>query len=262
MSQSPDTVNKDTAHATIVISRDVGAAKAGADSIASAMLCTAGGKTACGKCRSCRLAAEGIHPDIIYISRQKDDKGKLKREIYVDQIRQMAADAWVLPQESEKKVYIIPEAHKMNVQAQNAALKILEEPPEWAAFILCTESAERLLPTVRSRCAVVEAKSERAFAPDPRALDFLKLAAAGDPAGLCAFWVELESMDADGLGELLDNTGSLISAVLLGSFRFDALSPRELKRLLDLCGRGRDYLKLNVSVKHVLGLMNVLSIQK
>lgn len=262
MSTFPDAVKKNIAHATIVASPDNEAARAQAGIIAASLLCTEGRETACGGCRSCRLAAEGIHPDIIFISRQKDEKGKLKREIYVDQIRQMAADAWVLPQESEKKVYIITEAHKMNVQAQNAALKILEEPPAWAAFILCTESVDRLLPTVCSRCAVIEAKTERDFSPEPRALDFLELATKGDPAALCAFWVELESTDSEKLGDLLGNIGSLISAILLGSYRFEGLSPRELQRLLDLCGRGQEYLKLNVSVKHVLGLMNVLSIQK
>lgn len=262
MSTFPEGMSQSIAHATVVSSRDNAAAIAEAETIASALLCTEGGKTACGRCRSCRLAAGGVHPDIIYISRQKDEKGRLKREIYVDQIRQMAADTWVLPQESEKKVYIIPEAHKMNVQAQNAALKILEEPPAWAAFILCTESVDSLLPTVRSRCTVVEARAESAFSPEPRALDLLELAAKGDAAELCAFWVELESLDGEGLTELLEGISSLISAILLGSFRFEGLSPRELKRLLDLCGRGREYLKLNVSVKHVLGLMNVLSIQK
>ena len=262
MSAFHDAMSKSIAHATIVASRDAEAARTGAEAAAAALLCAEGGKKACGRCRSCRLAAGGVHPDIIYISRQKDEKGKLKREIYVDQIRQMAADAWILPQESEKKVYIIPEAHKMNVQAQNAALKILEEPPAWTAFILCTESVDRLLPTVRSRCTVVEARAESVFSPEPRALNFLELAAKGDAAGLCAFWVELESMDGEGLRELLESISSLISAILLGSCRFEGLSPRELKRLLDLCGRGQEYLKLNVSVKHVLGLMNVLSIQK
>ena len=108
----------------------------------------------------------------------------------------------------------------------------------------------------------MEARAESVFSPEPRALNFLELAAKGDAAGLCAFWVELESMDGEGLRELLESISSLISAILLGSCRFEGLSPRELKRLLDLCGRGQEYLKLNVSVKHVLGLMNVLSIQK
>ena len=65
-----------------------------------------------------------------------DDKGRPKREIMVDQVRAMAADASILPNEAERKVYVIHEAELMNESAQNAALKLLEEPPAWVVFIL------------------------------------------------------------------------------------------------------------------------------
>jgi len=250
-------------HACIVASPSQEAARAEAVRMAAAMLCTGEGDKPCGTCRSCRLVNGGIHPDVSFISRPLDDKGKQKREIYVDQIRRMAADAWILPQEADRKVYIITEAHKMNIQAQNAALKILEEPPEWVRFILCADNAEELLPTVRSRCTLVrvEEKGKNA-ATSPEAEQFLKLATEGRRDELCAFWVGLESLDSQGLTELLESVEALISAKLLDGKSGGEISPRELNRLLELCRRVLEYLRLNVSVKHVLGLMNVLSAEK
>ena len=124
--------------------------------LAAAAVCTASGPVPCMKCRSCRKVAEGIHPDVISVARLVDDKGRQKKEITVDQVRRMAADSYVLPNEAARKVYIIEDADMMNVQAQNAALKLLEEPPAGVMFILCAENAQLLLPTVRSRCATAE----------------------------------------------------------------------------------------------------------
>ena len=82
------------------------------------------------------------------IERRTDDKGKQKREIAVDQIRQMVFDAVARPQTAEHKVYVVRDAQLMNTAAQNAALKLLEEPPASAAFILCAANTAMLLPTV------------------------------------------------------------------------------------------------------------------
>ena len=79
-----------------------------------------------------------------------DSKGNLKRDITVDQIREISADAYILPNEADRKVYIINEAEKMNLSAQNASLKLLEEPPNGAVLLLCTDNPSALLPTVRS----------------------------------------------------------------------------------------------------------------
>ena len=66
--------------------------------------------------------AEDIHPDVITLGRLEDDKGRLKREIGVDQIRSLSADAYIMPNEAGRKVYLIREAETMNIPAQNAAL--------------------------------------------------------------------------------------------------------------------------------------------
>jgi DNA polymerase-3 subunit delta' len=126
--------------------------------LAAGILCTGDGKRPCGKCASCGKIARNTHPDLILVSRLPDSKGNLKRDITVDQIREVCADAYILPNEADRKVYIINEAEKMNVQAQNALLKTLEEPPEYAVIIILTTNVDALLPTILSRCVVLNMK--------------------------------------------------------------------------------------------------------
>ena len=119
--------------------------------LAAAAVCDDSLHAPCGKCRACRKADANIHPDIITVERLTDDKGKKKREIIVDQVRDMNSDACILPNEASRKVYIIDEADTMNLAAQNAALKLLEEPPADVLFLLTAPSAATVLQTVRSR---------------------------------------------------------------------------------------------------------------
>ncbi|MBO5340460.1 MAG: DNA polymerase III subunit delta [Oscillospiraceae bacterium] len=115
--------------------------------LARAMVCSDGGTRPCGLCPGCKKAAAGIHPDIITVSREADHK-----EILVDQVRQMRSDAFIRPNEAARKVYIIEDADSLNENAQNAMLKLLEEGPAYAAFLLLVENPGSLLITVRSRC--------------------------------------------------------------------------------------------------------------
>ena len=95
---------------------------------------------ACGKCQSCRQAVSGNQPDIIRVTHEKPGT------ISVDDIReQVNNDIVIRPYSSRYKIYIIPEADLMTVQAQNALLKTIEEPPEYAVIMLLTENAETLL---------------------------------------------------------------------------------------------------------------------
>ena len=114
--------------------------------LAAALQCEAD-TVPCGHCLPCRKAASGSHPDIITI----DDPEK--KTVSVDLIRQLQADAYIRPNEGRHKVYLIPRAQDMTENAQNALLKLIEEPPAYAVFLLITCNAEKLLPTVRSRCA-------------------------------------------------------------------------------------------------------------
>ena len=100
----------------------------------------------CGECRSCRQADSGNQPDIITIQHEKPGS------ISVDDIReQLNGDIMIKPYSNRYKIYIIPEADLLTVQAQNALLKTIEEPPEYAIIFLLTENADSLLPTIRSR---------------------------------------------------------------------------------------------------------------
>ena len=101
----------------------------------------------CGECRSCRVAESGAHPDITFISPEEG-----KKFINVGQIRTLRAEAFVKPHMSERRVFVINTAETMNESAQNAFLKVLEEPPEGVVFILVSLSASELLETVVSRC--------------------------------------------------------------------------------------------------------------
>ena len=118
----------------------------------------------CESCAHCGKAARHIHPDISTIGRLDD-----KLIISVDQIRALRQDAYIIPNEAEQKAYIVTDADLMNINAQNAFLQILEEPPAHAVFILCTDNPAALLPTVRSRC--VELKSQASDDSDDAAAD-------------------------------------------------------------------------------------------
>lgn len=120
---------------------------------AMALLCEEGDVEPCNECHACKQALSDNQPDIIHIRHEKPNL------ISVDDIReQINADIGIKPYACDKKVYIINEAEKMNQQAQNALLKTLEEPPEYAVIIILTTNLESLLPTIISRCVVLNMK--------------------------------------------------------------------------------------------------------
>jgi DNA polymerase-3 subunit delta' len=125
-----------------------------ADIFARALQCEANeGIKPCNQCRSCRQALNKNHPDIMYVEHDKPNV------ISVDNIRQQInGDIAIKPYSGPHKIYIMDEAEKMNVQAQNALLKTLEEPPEYAVIILLTTRVEAMLQTILSRCVVLETK--------------------------------------------------------------------------------------------------------
>ena len=118
---------------------------------AGALVCKNTGASPCGNCNACLMAKAGSHPDIMTVTPADG-----KRNITVDQIRGIVTDAYTKPYESEKKIYIITYGDDMNEQAQNAFLKVLEEPPEYAVFVILAENNESLLQTIRSRCTSIK----------------------------------------------------------------------------------------------------------
>lgn len=118
--------------------------------LARACVCTAQGERPCGVCPACIKAKAGSHPDIIV-----ESGGTAARSFHVDAVRRVRSDAYIKPNEASRKVYCLFEAQTMSEQAQNALLKILEEPPEGILFLLTCPSASALLPTIRSRALIL-----------------------------------------------------------------------------------------------------------
>ena len=114
-----------------------------ARTIACALVCTQQ-TVPCLVCAQCRKVLSGTHPDLTSI-------GEDGTEITVDRIRALRTDAYIRPNEAPKKIYIIHHAENMNLSAQNALLKILEEPPAHVVFLLLCESRRALLDTIASR---------------------------------------------------------------------------------------------------------------
>ena len=113
--------------------------------LCAVMECTSPEKP-CLRCAACRKVMSDVHPDVITV----DDPDRAT--VSVATIRSASADAVIRPNEGARKIYLIPRADDMQARTQNALLKIIEEPPPYAAFILLSENSASLLTTVRSRC--------------------------------------------------------------------------------------------------------------
>lgn len=115
----------------------------------AALVCENKNLAPCGSCHACIGAKAGTNPDIKYITPGD------KKSIGTDIMRELSADAYVRPFESGQKIYIIEDGDIITEQAQNAFLKILEEPPEYAVFIILVSNLSMLLQTIISRCTVI-----------------------------------------------------------------------------------------------------------
>jgi DNA polymerase-3 subunit delta' len=116
----------------------------------------------CSHCDSCRLFEAGSHADFHHIYKElreftRDGKGKPPPvDLPIDVIREFLIDKVSnRPTLSERKVFVVSEAEKMNIESQNALLKVLEEPPEYCTIILLCTRVEKLLPTTKSRCQTI-----------------------------------------------------------------------------------------------------------
>lgn len=122
-----------------------------ASAFAQTLQCERGQENPCGVCRSCVQAMSGNQPDIIRVTHEKPGS------IGVEDIReQLCGDILIRPYSSPWKIYIVDEAEKLTVQAQNALLKTIEEPPAYGVILLLTTNAEAFLPTILSRCVTLK----------------------------------------------------------------------------------------------------------
>ena len=242
-------------HACILSGGDAAALEEKAYALAADALCASPRNgAACGSCRHCRKVKGRIHPDITLVERELNKEGKLRKEIVVDQVRRMEADAAILPNEAERKVYILREAELLNTEGQNAFLKLLEEPPEWVRFFLCAKNAAALLPTIRSRCAFLHVSGETE--PDEAAMERAErfIRALGDDVAQLRCCAGLEKLDSAELRNFVE-AARLTAARLLPP-------GKRLLRLEEELGRAAEYLRQNVSVKHVLGMLSTYEMRE
>jgi len=174
----------------------------------------------CGSCESCTLFEAGSHPDYSHIYKElleytEDGKGKKTPiDLSIDVIREfLIAQVSQRPAFSSRRVFVVSEAEKLNVNSQNALLKVLEEPPPYCTIILLCTRLERLLPTIKSRCQILR------FGPIAEERTISQLAAMGlgsDEArffarlsqgslGLACQWTRLE-LDGVGLFQIKRDT--------------------------------------------------------
>ena len=216
-------------HAYIIQGEAGSGKKLLADVFATTLQCEEGGIEPCGHCQSCKQAVSGNHPDIRRVTHEK-------ASISVDDIRlQLNNDILVKPYSRPYKVYIIDEAEKMTEQAQNAMLKTIEEPPEYAVIILLTVNAKLLLPTILSRCILLNVR--------PVARGQIKKLLT-EHYGIASFMAEVAADFADGVpgkaiayaqsGEFVDLKDEVIRVLR----RLDSMPAEEIyKKVKEWAGR-------------------------
>ncbi len=221
-----------------------------ANHLAAAYVCSSDGDKPCGVCSGCRKAKGNIHPDIIRVGIPED-----KRIISVEQARQLRAEAYILPNEASRKVFIIEDAQAMHVSAQNALLKVLEDGPGYLAFLFLTEHPEQLLITIRSRCEtlslipehendVVELGEEL----KQKANELADLLINGDECSLveCAVVLERQKMDKGTVQAFLD--------ALEGALRPElGKNPSKLVPLMEHLKQIQKAAQFNVGTGHLFG---------
>lgn len=121
----------------------------------------------CLKCKMCTYTISGTNPDIYTVSNED------KASIGIGKIRELIKEAYIMPSVSKKKIFIIENAHLLTKESQNALLKIIEEPPSYAVFLLLCENTSMLLPTVLSRAVVIKI-------PPLREEDLIKITGCSD----------------------------------------------------------------------------------
>lgn len=137
-------------HAYIIAGNSGSGKRTIALQIAAALACKDRHTLPCGLCESCQKILGGFSPDVLHI--RKDDD---KKEFTVNLIRRIKDGLYIAPNELEKRVYILEDCETMNANAQNAFLKMLEEPPAYVVFLLLCTNTENLLETIKSRAPIL-----------------------------------------------------------------------------------------------------------
>ncbi len=201
--------------------------------VAAALECEGDGPP-CGQCGPCRKVLRDIHPDVATVA---DPEHK---NISVDVLRRTVADAYILPNEGRRKVYIFPDCDLLDPKAQNVLLKVVEEGPPHAAFLFCARNSAVLLPTIRSRAVEWKLSAEEETAEtDDRAKQLCELLCGGKAADIVSFCTELENskLDRDALQGILSDARDLAVAGLAATY--GAAGDGFSRRLAEKAGRRR-----------------------
>ena len=221
----------------------------------------------CGVCPACRKVREDIHPDV---STVRDEEHKF---IAVDVVREVRRDAYIRPNEGERKVYLFPDCALLTEQDQNVLLKLVEEGPPYAAFVFCAENPAAVLQTLRSRCVELKLQPK---APQGREED-------GEGEALCrcllrrkrgsaaelAVRLEKKKLSRENLSALLERSEALLSQALVLTYGGTAgdgdralaeelgkrLTKTQLVRTIELMKQYRRECGYNVGPGHVLGAL-------
>ena len=246
--------NTAISHAYALVCADAEQRERETTELAAAMLCSSHDVRPCRVCRDCRNVFRAVHPDVLFT----DPTGSAKTAaIKVDQVREIISTAHLAPSEGKSKVYVLRSADKMNPQAQNALLKLLEEPPSSACFILACENAAALLPTVRSRCELLQQNAAASPVPEASlalARDYFAALRSGSRAKLIRWCSDREKDDYDAVRALFDALSTLCAASLAGEDTLPEETAFALLKRLEQC---RLYLKANVGLKHIFGLLSL-----
>ena len=239
---------------------------------AAAMECQGEGERPCGTCAACRKVLADIHPDVVTV---RDGEHK---NIAVEVVRSVRADAYIRPNEGRRKVYLFPDCALLTEADQNILLKVVEEGPPYAAFLFCADSAGQVLQTLRSRCVELmtrpEAEEQTAPAVGEGAAEELLRALLSRRRGAAAeaaAELERRKLSREDLAAVLERCRDLLTSALLGLYggqvpetdRKMALSAAknltkaQIMGTIELLQKYRGDCAYNVGTGHVLGALAV-----
>jgi len=138
------------AHAYILVGPEGVGRRGLARALAQFVFCSERTDDACGHCRSCRLIASGGYPDVHWYRREEG-----KQQLRVEVIKEFLREVNLKPLESDRKVFVVEDADKLNAAGANRLLKVLEEPPPESLLVLLALDVRDFLPTILSRCHVI-----------------------------------------------------------------------------------------------------------
>ena len=219
----------------------------------------------CGSCSACSKIARGIHPDVTWV---EDPEHK---NISVDILRSVRADAYIIPNEGTRKVYIFPDCEKLDPKAQNVLLKVVEEGPPHAAFIFCAENSAQLLQTIRSRSVELKLSPvEQTEEAGGEAAELCLLVSEKRTADIAAFCADLENrkVSREELQSILSGARDILTAALAASYGAGSASAlaarlaREMGRrrvtaAIDVLQRFIRECGYNIGVGHLTGALAV-----